>query len=222
MSSADPSHTFTSDHPRGLVIAAPNADWSRAVAIAIEGVAFVVAIGPVGVGIISRQLTSVMIALVTAAAAMVIVRGVTIGAWPARSRSTSQLASCSRRSSAASPRSTSRRRSPSKPAAPKEIGSASAYRAEGRGFRRLLGRDPVGHALAVIEMLTRRLDVPRGPRRAAHLFWVMRTGLMGGTVSSLMAVAQCEESRAGTGLRAGVMAVAHQPDRTEKEQDHER
>lgn len=57
------------------MIAAPTADWSRAAAIAIEGVALVVAIAAVGVGIISRQLTSVVIALVAAAAAMVIVRG---------------------------------------------------------------------------------------------------------------------------------------------------
>ena len=83
-----------------FVIAAPSANWSRAVALAIEGVALVVAIATgrapkelryrraVGVGvaillvvagiwsgILSRQLTSVVTALVTAAVPVVIVGG---------------------------------------------------------------------------------------------------------------------------------------------------
>ena len=83
-----------------FVIAAPSANWSRAVALAIEGVALVVAIATgrarkelryrraMGVGvaillvvasiwsaIISRQLTSVVTALVTAAVPVVIVGG---------------------------------------------------------------------------------------------------------------------------------------------------
>ncbi len=83
-----------------FVIAAPTADWSRAVALAIEGVALVVAIATgrtrkelryrtaigVGVamvlviagvwsGIISVQLSSVVSAIVTAAVPVVIVRG---------------------------------------------------------------------------------------------------------------------------------------------------
>ena len=83
-----------------FVIAAPSANWSRAAALAIEGVALVVAIATgrarkevryrramgvgvaiflvvagVGSGIISRQLSSVVTALVTAAVPVVIVRG---------------------------------------------------------------------------------------------------------------------------------------------------
>ena len=83
-----------------FVIAAPSANWSRAAALAIEGVALVVAIATgrarkevryrramgvgvaiflvvagVGSGILSRQLSSVVTALVTAAVPVVIVRG---------------------------------------------------------------------------------------------------------------------------------------------------
>ena len=83
-----------------FVIAAPSANWSRAAALAIEGVALVVAIANgrarkevryrramgvgvaiflvvagVGSGILSRQLSSVVTALVTAAVPVVIVRG---------------------------------------------------------------------------------------------------------------------------------------------------
>jgi Ion channel len=83
-----------------FVIAAPNANWSRAVALAIEGAALVVAIATgrerkevryrravgvgvavvlvvagVAIGIISRQLTSLAIALVTAAVPVALVGG---------------------------------------------------------------------------------------------------------------------------------------------------
>ena len=83
-----------------FVIAAPSADWSRAVTLAIEGAALVVAVATsrerervrhrralavgvvmivlilgVGIGAVSEQLTAILLALVTAAVPVAIVRG---------------------------------------------------------------------------------------------------------------------------------------------------
>jgi Ion channel len=83
-----------------FVIAAPSADWSRAVTVAIESAALVVAIATsrerervrhrralavgivmvvlllgVGIGVVSEQLTAILLALVTAAVPVEIVRG---------------------------------------------------------------------------------------------------------------------------------------------------
>jgi len=84
-----------------FVIAAPSADWSRAVALAIEGAALVVAVATarerervryrralvvgvvmivlilgVAIGAVSEQLTAALLALITAAVPVAIVRGV--------------------------------------------------------------------------------------------------------------------------------------------------
>ena len=84
-----------------FVIAAPTADWSRAVTLAFEGAALVVAVATsqerdrirhrraltvgmamivltlgVGIGAVSEELTAILLALVTAAVPVAIVRGV--------------------------------------------------------------------------------------------------------------------------------------------------
>jgi hypothetical protein len=118
-----------------FVIAAPSANWSRAVALAIEGVTLVFAVATarerqdvrnrraVGVGLVMivlivlvatgaapQQLTEAANVVIMAAIPMVIVRGLLrllrasaaspSKRWPARLRSTSRSASCSRGSSA--------------------------------------------------------------------------------------------------------------------------
>ncbi|MGZ6564143.1 MAG: ion channel [Solirubrobacteraceae bacterium] len=173
-----------------FVIAAPSANWSRAMALAIEGVALVVAIATgrarkelryrravgvgvaivlvvagVWIGIISHQLTSLTIALVTAAVPVAIVggllrllreRGVTLQAVAGALAITSQLGSRSRGSLASSPRSTRpRTTSPSTRAARKGDRVYFSFTVlTTTGFVDFSAATPVGHALAVIEMLT--------------------------------------------------------------------